>query len=95
MSPRVVIRSKFASAKQTAKILGVSDSRRRQLIKILDSSTPYTAFFGAALGKKASPKAKCTFSGPAIRNPVTKSRSSKRSYASKKARRTRKTKPVR
>jgi hypothetical protein len=90
MSHGTLIVTPFATAKKTAEILGVSHSRKQQLLKILESETPFKPrlYITVKTSKKnrGARKRKSRPLGVSSKTWTLRWKSSKRSHASKKAR---------
>jgi len=90
MAHGTLIVTPFASTKHTAEILGVSSSRKRQLLRILESETPFKQGLYITVKpskkNKGARKRKSKPLGVSSKTWTLRWKSSKRSHASKKAR---------
>ena len=84
MTQATVIRSRFTTVAETAKVLGVSPRRTKQLLKIFEASRSGKSNVKSHKKAMAKTRSRVKFKG---RGPTKgTSKSLKRSYASKKAR---------
>jgi len=89
MSRALLIKTPFASASQTAKTLGVSKSRKQQLVKMLEIAPFDVKKFKKFLKKHKKSRHKLNYEPFRLDKPAKKSvkrRPSKRSHASTKTR---------